>query len=277
MAARSELRFALNHIVAPRLDLTGFCRLASRLAVTEIEIRNDLPGRAVADGTAPEAVAAAAARERLTIVSINALQRFDDWNPAREREARELARFASRAGARALVLVPTNDGSARPNGEPATRARRALAGLGPILSDHGLVGLVEPLGFETSSLRSKRVAVEAIETAGEPTFRLVHDTFHHALAGEPELFPALTGLVHISGVNDRRVSTGEMQDRHRLLVDRDDRLDTVGQIAALRGAGYDGPFSFEPFADEIHAHADPHAAIAASIDYIRSRLAIRPL
>jgi 2-keto-myo-inositol isomerase len=273
MPAPPSPHFALNHIVAPRLGLAELCRLAAGLAITRIEIRNDLPGQPVADGTPPEAVAAAAARSGVTIISINALQRFDDWGPAREREARELARYAEAAGARALVLVPTNDGSGRARDDRGTRLQRALRGLRPILADHGLLGLVEPLGFETSSLRFKAEAAEAIEAAGGQSFRLVHDTFHHALAAEAELVPSLTGLVHISGVNDVTVPRSGMRDLHRGLVDPGDRLDTVGQIAALVAAGYDGPFSFEPFADEVHALSDPRAAIAASMDHIRTRLA----
>lgn len=268
MAAPLALRFALNHIAAPRLGLEDFCRLAAGLGITGIEIRNDLPGQAIADGTSPEAVAAAAGCAGLTILTINALQRFDDWGTAREQEARELARYASASGARALVLVPTNDGTGG-----ATDLRRALRGLRPILADRGLVGLVEPLGFETSSLRLKREAAEAIAAVGEGSFRLVHDTFHHALAGEVELFPSLTGLVHISGVNDGTVSLSGMRDEHRVLVDVGDRLDAAGQINSLVARGYASAFSFEPFAEEVHALTDPRAAIATSMEFIRSRLA----
>ena len=49
---------------------------------------------------------------------------------------------------------------------------------------------IEPLGFAESSLRLKREAVEAIDSVGGAhAFRLIHDTFHHAVAGERELFP----------------------------------------------------------------------------------------
>jgi 2-keto-myo-inositol isomerase len=51
-------------------------------------------------------------------------------------------------------------------------------------------------------------------------------------------------------------------------VDAADRLDNVSQIKALLAAGYDGPCSFEPFASEVHALADPEAALRASMDYI---------
>lgn len=273
MATPVALRFALNHMVAPRLGLADFFRLGGSLGITQVEIRNDLRGQALADGTSPEAVGAAAAGAGMTIVSINALQRFDDWTATREREAIHLARFARASGALALVLVPANDGSGGGDGERQPRLRRALEGLRPILADHGILGLVEPLGFETCSLRSKREAAEAIDgLAGGESFRLVHDTFHHALAGESDLFPALTGLAHISGVRDPAIPLAEMRDAHRVLVDASDRLGTVRQIGALVAGGYSGPFSFEPFADEVHRLGDPRAAIAASMEFITTRL-----
>ena len=267
------LRFALNHMVAPGLDLADFFRLAASLGSPEVEIRNDLPHRAIADGTSPEAVRAAAAEAGVTILSINALQRFDDWNETRALEALDLTRFASASGARALVLVPVNDGPGGAESGRPWRLREALQRLRPVLAEHGIMGLVEPLGFRSCSLRSKREAAEAIEAVGGGmSFRLVHDTFHHALAGEPGLFPGLTGMVHISGVADPAPLPG-LKDRHRLLVDASDRLDTVGQISALVAAGYAGPFSFEPFGAEIHRLADPGPAIAASMQFISSRLA----
>jgi 2-keto-myo-inositol isomerase len=260
-------------MVAPRLGLQEFFQLAASLRIEEVEIRNDLDGRPLRDGTPPETVRVAAARAGRTIISINALQRFDDWSAAREREAVELARYAAASGARGVVLVPANDGPHGTDGERRSRLRRALRSLLPILADRDILGLVEPLGFATCSLRSKREAVEAIDDADVGArFRLVHDTFHHTLAGEPELYPARTGLAHVSGVTDSTIALADMRDVHRQLVDAGDRLDSVGQIKALVAAGYDGPFSFEPFAPEVHGLADPIAATEASMAYLTTHL-----
>ena len=170
------------------------------------------------------------------------------------------------------MLVPTNDGSGGADGERQQRLRRSLRALEPILTDHGIRGLVEPLGFATCSLRSKRQAAEAIEEIdGGVRFGLVHDTFHHALAREPELYPALTALIHLSGVTDRTVPLAELRDSHRGLVDAGDRLDAAGQITALTAGGYHGAVSFEPFAAEVHALAHPARAIRASMDYLTTR------
>ena len=64
-----------------------------------------------------------------------------------------------------------------------------------------------------------------------------------------------------------------MRDEHRVLVDAEDRLGNIAQIEALEAAGYAGPISFEPFAPEVHALADPAAALAGSFKFISSRLA----
>jgi 2-keto-myo-inositol isomerase len=263
------MKFALNHMSAPRLDIAPFFDLAKSLGMTAVEIRNDLQGNAILDGTPPADVKASAGEAGLEIISINALQRFNEWTDAREQEATELAAYARDCGARALVLVPVNDGSGRAEGERQGNLRVALKALQPILAGHGIAGLVEPLGFQICSLRSKREAIDAIDAIGGASiFRVVHDTFHHVLAGEPELFPARTGLVHISGVTDAAIGIDAMLDKHRVMVGAGDRMDNVGQIRALGAAGYQGFYSFEPFAASVHAHPDPKAMISDSMDHI---------
>ncbi len=241
--------FALNHMTAPKLRLAEFFRLAGALGLSRVEIRNDLAGNAILDGTSAAAVAGEARAAGIEILSINALQRFNAWDGARADEAEALADYAAAAGAKALVLVPRNDGEGTGEDERMPRLIEALQALKPILSARGLTGLVEPLGFEICSLRLKSEAVAAIDAVdGAQTFKLVHDTFHHHLAGEAALFPKRTGLVHISGVDDASVSIRDMRDSHRDLVWAEDRLGNLTQIKALRGGFYAGPLSFEPFA-----------------------------
>lgn len=244
--------FALNHMTAPKLRPAEFFALARALGLSEVEIRNDLAGNAILDGTPAAKVAEAARQADIEILSINALQRFNDWSDARAEEAQALADYAAAAGAKALVLVPRNDGEGRGEGERLPRLSEALEKLKPILSTRGLTGLVEPLGFEICSLRLKSEAVAAIDAVdGAQVFKLVHDTFHHHLAGEAALFPNRTGLVHISGVGDASLAVREMRDGYRGLVGVDDRLGNIAQIKALRAGGYAGPLSFEPFAQSI--------------------------
>lgn len=261
------MRFALNHITVPRLSLDQKISLARELGMNEIEIRNDLPDLV---STIPaSAVKAAVEREGFSILSINAVYPFNVWSPEISAAAVRLADYAVACGAKALVMCPLNDGTTISDEDLIA----ALKAMRPILDERGLTGLVEPLGFPTSSLRTKRKAIEAIEKAGgECTYKLVHDTFHHYLAGEFELFPEWTGLVHISGVSDETVAADAMLDSHRQLVDPADRLDNIGQIQRLLAGGYAGAFSFEPFAPEVHRLPDPKASLSASISYIKSLL-----
>lgn len=258
------MEFAINHICAPKLSVEEVFAMARRLGSTKVEIRNDIPD--VMTSIAPGAVKAAAEAAGVEILSINALYPFNVWSGDLPERALRMADYARDCGAKALVLCPLNDGTPVPEAELV----EALRNLAPILRERGLTGLVEPLGFPVSSMRLKSTAVAAIRAAGgEDVFRLMHDTFHHTLAGETEIFPDWTGLVHISGVTDPDVAVEDMLDAHRVLVDGGDRLENLPQIRALLAAGYDGPFSFEPFAEEVHALDDPEAALAESIAFVR--------
>jgi 2-keto-myo-inositol isomerase len=142
-----------------------------------------------------------------------------------------------------------------------------------LLEDAEMTALVEPLGFQRSSLRSKAELVKTIRSlGGEGVYRLVHDTFHHTLAGGGPIYPEMTGIVHISAVTDPNLTLAQMEDEHRVLVDARDRLGNVEQIAALDAAGYDGAFSYECFSPQTHALADPYTEIRRSFDFIASQL-----
>ncbi|MBZ9784451.1 TIM barrel protein [Pseudomonas sp. REP124] len=268
------LRFALNRMVAPRLSLPAFIELAATLKADAIEIRNDLEGVEIEDGTTPEQVRELCAARGICVLSINALYPFDVWNAERRLQALKLAAYARDCGARGLVMCPLNDrGDSRNEAERAADLYTALTELAPILRDHGILGFIEPLGFEECSLRRKHPAVEAIKAIGaQDVFRLVHDTFHHHLSGEQEFFPELTGLVHISGVEDAQAPLTSIRDGHRVLVGEGDILGNAAQIETLLASGYGGYLSFEPFADSIHGLADIERAIGASMDHLQKSL-----
>ncbi len=271
----TKLNFALNHIVAPYRKFSDFLRLAQDVGVSSVEIRNDLRNVEIADGTPAADLRNAAEAGGFTILTINALQRFNDWNPARAEEAAALARYARDCGARALVLCPVNSLEDR-RSEPQQRddLRTALRALMPILKDNGVTGLVEPLGFEECSLRYKRSAVDAIdEVGGQSVFKLVHDTFHHYLSGETEFFPDRTGLVHISGVVDTTLAHNDIRDQHRILVGAGDILGNLAQIRTLLAGGYQGSLSFEPFAESVHKMEDVAGALRESMALIRAETA----
>lgn len=259
------MRFAINHITAPKLSLQEFFALAKGLGISDVEIRNDLPD--IVGTTSPATVKEAAAQAGVTIISINALYPFNVWSGDLPGRAVAMADFAAASGAKALVMCPLNDGT-KVSFDDLVAALNAMK---PILKERGLTGLVEPLGFPISSLRTKKEALRAIAAAGgDGVYKLVHDTFHHHLAGETEFFPEQTGLVHISGVVDPAVSVADMLDAHRVLVDGADRLENIAQIRALEEAGYKGSYSFEPFAAEVHELSDPASALKDSIAHIDS-------
>jgi 2-keto-myo-inositol isomerase len=269
------LSYAINHMVAPRKSFAELVAIARSLELDAVEIRNDLPGTAILDGTDAAQIRDQAEAGGVRILSINALQRFNEWNAEREIEARSLARYAHDCGAAMLVLCPVNDVSYRlAESERLKGLRDALGALAPILGDAGIMGLVEPLGFQESSLRLKSEAVEAIEDQGQvDRFRIVHDTFHHYLSGEPHLLSDWTGMVHLSGVDDQGLPLSVLRDANRGLVGPDDRLGNVAQICALLAGGYGGPFSFEPFAKSVHASHDITGALESSIHWLDAELA----
>lgn len=263
------LPFALNHMTAPKLGWEAFADLAAGLGCIGVEYRNDLSGP-LFGGADPAAVGAAIKERGLRFLALAEVKMFNDWSDAKAAEAEALMQIAVAAGAEAVSLIPRNDGVATERGESRKVTETALREILPMLKAHGLKAMVEPLGFAVCSLRHKDILADAIDAVGGVgTYFMVHDTFHHALAGFGPIYPDLTGIVHVSGVKDM-IPLDDMRDPHRVLVDADDVLGNVAQIRALRRAGYTGPISYEPFAPQVHDLDNPRSALAASMKFIRS-------
>lgn len=269
------IHFALNHMTVARLSFRELVVLSRQLGCVGIEVRNDLP-QPLFDGMDPAEAGAFIRDNGLRLLAVAEVKRFNDWSEDKAAEALALMKTARVAGAEAVSLIPRNDNLGMGNGERQANLRVALKALKPMLEDHGLVGLVEPLGFEICALRYKAEAVEGIEAiGGKGCFKLVHDTFHHTLAHGGPLFPDHTGIVHVSGVVVQEIGIADMRDPHRVLVTAGDRLGNIEQIAALQATGWNGPVSFEAFSPEVHSSADPAAELVRSFDFIRSGLAAR--
>lgn len=267
------LPFALNHMTAPNLGWQEFLDLAAGLGCVGVEFRNDLKGD-LFSGADPAVVGRAVKAKGLRFLALAEVKMFNDWSDAKRAEAEALMQIAVAAGAEAVSLIPRNDGVATGRGESRKVTETALRELLPMLKAHGLKAMVEPLGFEVCSLRYKDILADVIDAVGgRGTCFIVHDTFHHHLAGGGPIFPELTGIVHVSGVKDT-IYVSEMRDSHRVLVDADDALGNVAQIRALRAAGYVGAISYEPFAASVHALANPGPALAASMEFIRNGVAL---
>ena len=279
MSAKSQPKFALNHMTAPRLSCRELVDLAATLGCEGIELRNDLADKNLSDadffdGGDPKAVGDYARSKGVRLLGLSEAYGFNAWSDAMRAKVQMLIDQAKAAGAESISLIPRNDAPKYASDDERLGAlREALLAIKPMLEKADMVALVEPLGFLSSSLRSKQEAVDAIKAVGgEGRFKLVHDTFHHHLSGGGPLFPEHTGIVHISGVVDPSLKVEDMADSHRILVDANDRLGNVEQIRDLLNAGYSGAFSFEPFSPEVHALAEPKSAHETSINFIRASL-----
>jgi len=132
---------------------------------------------------------------------------------------------------------------------------------------------VEPLGFESCALRDKGFVIEDIEAvSGMDRFQLIHDTFHHHLAGGGPVYADHTAIVHISGVAEPLMPS-QMTDAHRMLVDQDDTLGNLDQLRAFQAQRFDGPISMEAFAASVHDFSDPEAQLSRSFTFITQSLA----
>ncbi len=265
------MQFSLNHMVAPKLNYAEFFDLALRLGVTAVEIRNDIPTSLMGNKNA-KMISKLAKDRGLTIINVNALQRWNQWSKKKADEAKKLAEYTALTGAKNLILVPTNDTNYKPSqDERLDGVRNALHGLKSILKDHGLIGCVEPLGFVECSLRLKREALGAIDdVGGAKQFMVTHDTFHHFVAGEKDYFAKRTGLIHVSGVVDRKYKQSTMRDPQRVLVDKTDMINNKGQVKKLMAGGYKGFVSFEPFSSSVHGSKQIARDLARSMDYFEA-------
>jgi 2-keto-myo-inositol isomerase len=255
-------------MTAPKLDSRELIDLAARLGCVGIELRNDLADKGLTtrgffDDQNPAAIGDYARAKGLRLLGLSEAYGFNRWTEVMKEKIALLIAQAKDSGAESISLIPSNDGAKEPDEKRLSDLRNALAVIKPMLA------LVEPLGFKTSSLRSKRETVEAIRTVdGRNQFRIVHDTFHHFLAGETEYFPEWTGIVHISGVVDANLKPEDMQDAHRILVDQADRLGNIEQIKMLQSMGYKGAYSYEPFAPSVHSDPNAEASLWQSMKIV---------
>jgi 2-keto-myo-inositol isomerase len=214
------------------------------------------------------------ARERgLRFIGLSEVYPFNDWNEDRRAAVACVIETAQAAGAETVSLIPRVDARQGDVAERAKSLRTVLAEILPMLHETGVVGLVEPIGFSTSSVKFEREAVQAIESLGaDDRLGIVHDTFQHALASDPDNVVRHIRLVHISGIGGGSGILTDSLDVHRVLVDESDRTDTARQAKTFLEAGYTGPFSYECTSPLIQDIGDPRAQIGASIAYLRRLL-----
>lgn len=256
-----------------RVSYASLLSIAVETGCIGIEVRNDL-GDELFDGGDVSEAGQAANELGLCLLVLSEVSAFNDMSDRAYESVVNLAEIARACNAKAVSLIPRNDGIGVGKTERIKCLRETVIKFAPVLERNSVLGYIEPLGFEQSSLRSKSEVVDVLEELDLTNrFKLVHDTFHHHLTGGEVLFPKHTGMVHISGVVDKDVPIEQLRDDHRVLVDKADVLNNLTQLKQLIDGGYNGPVSIEAFSPQVHALKNPKVKLSESFNYIESNLA----
>ncbi|QCR34705.1 TIM barrel protein [Nissabacter sp. SGAir0207] len=267
-------RFCINRKIAPNLTIEQFFQVVKKCGLNKVELRNDMPSGKITDDLSAEQVNALAQKYGMEIITINALGRF---NLGAERaqvlaNAEAMLKEAQAIHCQALVLCPhCSADDSRSDEQKQQETLQALSALAPLFQQYGVTGLVEPLGFGISSLRSSLLTQSLIHDAAAP-YKLVVDTFHHHLdevdqaAFDRQMAMESIGLVHLSGVEDDRPAAN-LTDEERIMLTPTDRLKSKQQVDNLERLGYRGLYSFEPFSSVLASwsEADIEREIKQSI------------
>jgi 2-keto-myo-inositol isomerase len=265
--------FCLNRIVKPQIPLDEFLKFTADLSIKYVELRNDFTDKGILDGLSDAALKKTFTGIGIKALTINALYPFEDGKALKENteKLKGLIAEAKRIDCPGIVLCPLND--ANDKRSPSQRADELVAALnayGPLFTQAEMVGLIEPLGFEISSLRTKRAALAGIAMCNHPmSFKLLHDTFHHYLSGENEYFPQETAIIHVSGLLAGKAKAATT-DEDRVLVTEGDIMDNRGQVGALQKKGCTAPISYEPFSSQVRnlPLSELKSQLQKSIDYL---------
>ena len=250
------------------MSLEGFVRFTAGLGLSKVELRNDLPGKPdikdIIDGLDPKEVRKLFLNEGVSILSINALQKFNLPERRKDRieELKGMLELSAAIDCPAVVLCPNNEkDDKRPPREKYIDTVHALVEYGPLFAEYGIAGYVEALGFGISSLASLPATVGAIKASGYGCYRTLFDTFHHYIGPDDKNIFGMdglgtsyeipyTGLVHISAVEEN-IPSDQLRDCHRILIGPMDRMGNKEIINRIDSMGYLGTFSYEPFSAEV--------------------------
>jgi 2-keto-myo-inositol isomerase len=277
-----RIRFGLNRIINPSLNIRDFFQLANELELAWVELRNDLPGRKLLDYFTAQEIRYLAQRYHVQICSINALQQFNNLAEIKKikEELTFLLRVAEEIECKAIVLCPMNKGDDdRGTEKQILDTVNTLQEFMPLFRESGISGYIEPLGFSTSSLYSILTTLEIIKEVRYDGYKIVYDTFHHAIGPDDlevlarDYDVSFTGLVHVSSVITD-IPSEQFQDEHRSLDFVGDRLNSKKQVDFLTEHGYQGVISFEPFAQEVQklGRSALKERINLAIDYLSNEV-----
>lgn len=274
--------FCINRKVAPGLDLKEFIHMVGDLNIKYIELRNDISGKVdnstILDGYSPEEIKRLLDEEGIRVVDINAQGNMDlDSNLDQNiKSLGEMINIGRILGIKNILFCPVrNKEDTRTNKEKYTQAVENIKVYSQLLKENNMNGLIEPLGFNDSSLKTPWLAQDIIKETGVDNFKLVADNFHYYLAGvsqedfNSKVDPKMVGLVHLSSVLDKK-SREELDDPDRLMPETGDIMNVFNHVKMFEDSPYDGLYSFEPFSPTLYDWnvEDAKRAITHSINLI---------
>ncbi|CQD41089.1 TIM barrel protein [Yersinia mollaretii] len=275
----AQNRFCINRKIAPHLSIESFFRLVNKCGLNKVELRNDMPSGKVADELTTAQLNTLADEFEIEIVTINALQSFNlpEHRSALLQKTEEMLKQAQEIHCHGVILCPNCSANDRRSAEQKEQdTLDALLLLAPLFKKYQITGLVEPLGFGISSLRSHLLAQSIIRKSAAP-YKIVLDTFHYYLSDIAQAeFDALIevntiGLVHLSGVEETRLKS-TLTDEDRIMLSEEDKLNSKQQVNNLERLGYQGIYAFEPFSSQLNtwSEADIEREIRQSIAYLQN-------
>lgn len=267
----SRSRIGLNRKIMPKQDLKTFFELCNSFGINKIELRNDLTDdddtMSIIDNLSIEEFNQLKESYDIGVETINAITFFNNPNELEKnkKQLEELCQLSAKIKNKMIIFCPDVDAKdSRTEMQKITDAATALKEYADILDQHGIKGLVEPLGFVASTLRYPWQASQAIKQAGvAKTFKIVIDSFHFYLAHitEAQFKEKMSidevGLVHLSGVEPTN-ELRELVDDDRVLLTKNDIMQNVEQAKLFETLGYKGNYSFEPFAPSFGSYSEQY-------------------
>lgn len=256
-------RFCLNRKAAPGISLEETIPLVAGVGVTNIELRNDLYGsvdnNAILDHLSGKHVADLLKDNHVSVETINAIGNMDKRDSIEDnlRSLTEMLEMSKDFSLKNIIFCPVRSKDDTRSSEQ--REKEAIANVkeySKLLAKYNVGGLLEPLGFEDSTLRTPWEGQNVINKSGVDNFKLVADTFHYYLASvtpkefEEEVDVNYIGLVHLSSVIDRK-ARNVLDDQDRYMLDKNDVMESAQWAKRFEIAGYKGLYAFEPFSDDL--------------------------
>lgn len=277
--------FCINRKSAPGLSLSDFLKLANDIGVKYVELRNDTIGapdnKKIIDGMDPAEVKDLLQKYDITVLDINAQGNMDNGAMLEDnlKSLDEMIDIGKKIGVKKILFCPVRDANDwRQENDVFAQAVKNIRVYSKHLSDAGMAGMLEPLGFTDSSIQTPWQAQDIIAESGVDNFKLVADLFHYYLANvqlsdfNSKVDPEMIGLVHLSSVmvHKRRDQMGD-QDRYLIHDDTEDVMKTVDMAQWIKNSSYKGLYSFEPFSDDLQKwdYDTAKANIQKSIDLIK--------